>query len=59
METSLFRFLFMVRCAIIASHRGSSTKEEMVATQALTVLLKTASSIGSTAPALVQDGALW
>jgi hypothetical protein len=31
----------------------------MVATQALTVLLKTASSIGSTAPALVQDGALW
>jgi hypothetical protein len=31
----------------------------MVATQALTVLLKTASSIGSTAPNLVQDGALW
>ena len=46
-------------CSIIATHRGSSSKEEVVATQALTVLLKTASSIGSTAPGLVQDGALW
>ena len=46
-------------CAVIASHRGASTREEMVATQALTVLLRTSSSIGSTAPSLVQDGALW
>ena len=46
-------------CAIIASHRGPSSREEVVVTQGLTVLLKTAGSIASTAPGLVRDGKLW